>query len=282
MIRAQSVRVERGIQTVLHDISIEVRPGEVVAIVGPNGDGKSTFLGALSGDLVPTGGSVMIGGRDVQRMSMAERARCRAVLPQHSTLAFPFSVSDVVLLGRLPFNDGAISRRDRAIAADAMERSGVSHLRERLYTTLSGGERQRVQLARVLSQILGEEAKGERYLFLDEPTSSLDLAHQHSTLEVARTMADDGCGVIAILHDLNLAACYADRVAILLDGRIVTCGAPREVLTPSIIMTAFGVDVVIIEHPHRNVPVVISGTGGPLPGAEHEQSNHHINYQSIS
>jgi iron complex transport system ATP-binding protein len=214
-----------------------------------------------------------IGGRSIGEMSMAELARCRAVLPQQSTLAFPFAVREVVLLGRLPFNGGIAGRADMEIADDAMGRTGTLHLRERLYTTLSGGERQRVQLARVLAQTAGDGERGGRCLFLDEPTASLDLAHQHGTLAIARRMAADGCGVLAILHDLNLAAAYADRVAILHDGRIIVSGSPGDVLTPEVIARAFGIAASIIDHPDLDAPVVIAGGEARSRNRIHNQSH---------
>jgi iron complex transport system ATP-binding protein len=168
----------------------------------------------------------------------------------------------VALMGRLPHLKGAESARDYEIAHAALEAVEAEHLAERLYTTLSGGEKQRVQLARVLAQIWEArhdetDTDGARFLLLDEPTSNLDLAHQHSTLGVARRFAREGVGVLVILHDLNLAAQYADRILMLNDGRIAHAGSPREVLTRDAIHEVFGVEAIVTRHPSADCPLVV-------------------------
>jgi iron complex transport system ATP-binding protein len=254
----------------LEGVSLEVRRGEVVAIVGPNGAGKSTLRRALCGEVELSGGEVRMSGRTLAEWTALERARVRAVMPQESTLAFPFTAFEVALMGRLPHLRGAEGARDYEIAFLALEAVEARHLAERLYPTLSGGEKQRVQLARVLAQIWeptssderGGKGAGERerFLLLDEPTSNLDLAHQHSTLAVARRLAFEGVGVLVVLHDLNLAAQYGDRIVMLKDGGIAYTGRPHEVLTREAIREVFGVEAVVTAHPSVDCPLVV-----PIP-----------------
>lgn len=255
MIEAQGVTFAIGAKRLLDDVSVTVAPGEVVAVVGPNGAGKSTLRKILTGDLVPTSGEVFMGGRSLTAWSTKERARVRAVLPQDSTLNFPFVVSEVVLMGRTPHLRGAETARDYEIAAAALRAVESEHLTDRLYPTLSGGERQRIQFARVLAQIW--ESSEPRYLLLDEPTANLDLAHQHVTLQVVRRFVSEGLGALVILHDLNLAAQYADRVVMLREGRVAAVGTGSEVLTPTKIQQCFDLPVLVMPHPEADRVVVI-------------------------
>jgi iron complex transport system ATP-binding protein len=276
LIEARGIRVRVGRKELLEGVSLAVRPGEVVAVVGPNGAGKSTLRRALCGDVDLSGGEVLMCGRALAEWTALERARVRAVMPQDSALSFPFTVLEVALMGRLPHLRGAEGRRDYEVAYEALEAVEARHLAERLYPTLSGGEKQRVQLARVLAQIWesparsdrknesegehGHKRQGERFLLLDEPTSNLDLAHQHGTLAVARRFAREGVGVLVVLHDLNLAAQYGDRVLMLKGGRVAHCGRPREVLTRDTIREVFGVEAVVTDHPSADCPLVV-----PIP-----------------
>ena len=256
MISAINITVEIQSKKLLDDVSLEVRGGEVLIILGPNGAGKSTLRKVLCGDLLPTGGEVLMDGKQLNDWTLPERARARAVLPQDSSLNFPFSVSEVVLMGRAPHVNGAESPQDYEIARAALEAVDELKLEERIYPTLSGGERQRVQLARVLAQIW-EKTETQRYLLLDEPTSNLDIAHQHGTLKTARRFARDGVAVLVILHDLNLAAQYADKILLLKDGKITAFGIPEQVFTPETIKETFSVGVDIIKHPTLDCPLII-------------------------
>ncbi|WP_340119547.1 heme ABC transporter ATP-binding protein [Pelagibius sp. 7325] len=260
MLRADDIHVRFGAAEVLRGPSLAVAPGEVVAVLGPNGAGKSTLLAVLAGTLRPQQGEAALEGRALADWPPRALALRRAVLPQHSELAFGFPVLEVVLLGRSP-HAGASSRADDlAIAVACLAEAEVSHLAHRLYTTLSGGERQRVQLARVLAQIDFAQTDGgdrPRYLLLDEPTSSLDLAHQHATLKTARRAAQRGIGVLAILHDLNLAAMYADRLVVLSRGSLAAEGTPVDVLTEDLVRGTFDLPVHITRHPTRGCPQVV-------------------------
>ncbi|WP_263079403.1 heme ABC transporter ATP-binding protein [Endozoicomonas sp. Mp262] len=249
-----NVSVQAGNKTLLDSVSLTISTGEVVAILGPNGAGKSTLMKAITGDRKIVAGEVILNGR--KQWSQAEKALMMGVLPQSSSLSFPFTVEEVVLLGRIPC--ATDHQSNRIIARQALEKVDCLELRNRLYTTLSGGERQRVHMARVLCQIWDECPLGPRYLLLDEPTSTLDPAHQQQTLRVARAQADAGLGVLVILHDLNLAARYADRIIILQQGQLVAEGKPFEVLTPGIIEKVFNIQVSITEHPSQKCPLVVN------------------------
>ncbi len=248
-------------KTLIENINLTVTPGEVLAILGPNGAGKSTVFKVMAGEYRHFSGEMTINGQTYQSYSSNSRAKMIGVLPQSSELAFPFSVYEVVMLGRLPHSTG--SKKDREIAVAAMQQLDVLKLADALYPSLSGGEKQRVQLARVLCQIWQAPTANldaeHRYLLLDEPTSALDLSHQHQTLSLARELAARGMGVLCILHDLNLAAQYADKILMLSAGKIMNQGNVSEVLTSERIARLYGIDVTVIPHPNRNHPLVITG-----------------------
>lgn len=235
MYEMRSVSLARGGRTLLADAGLCLARGKVTVVVGPNGAGKSTLLKVLAGEMRPGSGTVLLDGDPLASLAPRSLARRRAVLPQHTEVAFAFRVAEVVGLGAAP------SPRRTAMVARLLERVDLAGFSERLYDSLSGGERQRVQLARVLAQLerLPREAPG--FLLLDEPTASLDLAHQLLVLEVARAHAVAGGGVLAILHDLNLAAMCADELVVLKAGRILAAGPPAEVMTSDLLRDAFGV-----------------------------------------
>jgi iron complex transport system ATP-binding protein len=254
MLTADNLLVKRGAQTVLQEVSVALQPGEVLGVLGPNGAGKSTLLGALNGELPLAGGSVRLDGRALDTWQGTERARRLAVLPQSSTLNFAFTVESVVGFGRLPHDSGR--QRDVEIIAAALAAADASHLSGRSYLALSGGERQRVHLARVLAQLWPGGA--QQILLLDEPTSALDPLHQHTTLQAVREFADRGAAVLVILHDLNLAARYCDRLLLLHEGRPHLQGTPEEVLQAEPLRTVFGLDVLVQRHPERGHPLIIA------------------------
>lgn len=257
MLEARNITVKIGSKTLIEDFSLQAAVGEVLAILGPNGAGKSTLIRALCGDLKPSHGEIWMDGRKLSDWPTLERARVRAVLPQHSALSFPFAVHEVVLMGREPHSNAFSTSMDHQIAHEALKAVEAQHLAYRKYTTLSGGERQRVHLARVLAQIWHPLASRSRYLLLDEPTSSLDLAYQHSTLSIARDFARGGVCVVVVLHDLNLAAQYADRILIMKNGRRFALGNPQSVLIPEILNAAFSVEVTLLPHPNLACPLIV-------------------------
>jgi len=238
-------------------VSLGIAAGTVTALVGPNGAGKSTLLAVASGERVPARGTVRLDGKPLAAYAPEALARRRAVLPQEAMLAFGFTGREVALLGRTPHPTSRAE--DERSALRALDAADVLHLAERRYTTCSGGEKQRLHLARVLAQLDGPDAS---LLLLDEPTAALDLAHQHRVLAAARRLAHArGLAVVAVLHDLNLAAQYADRIAVLDRGRLAAEGKPADVLTPDVLRAVFGVEVVVVPHPALACPLVV-----PLPG----------------
>jgi iron complex transport system ATP-binding protein len=268
MIRASQITVRRGGRMLLSEVGLEIRPGEVLVLLGPNGAGKSTLLRVLSGEWAPPIGEVTLRGRTLADWNRRELARVRALLPQESRLSFALPALEVALLGRYPHNGGRHGGCDLVIAKSALELTGTGHLAGRSYPTLSGGERARVQLARCLCQIW--DAPEGRCLLLDEPTANLDPAHQHAALAIARRFASEtGAAVAVVLHDLNLAAQYADRIAILERGRLAACGPPWEVLTASRLAGVFGIEVQVLRRPEGERPLIATAAAAPtLPGQD--------------
>ena len=269
MLALDAVHVHVGAAVLLDGVSLDVRPGEVTVVVGPNGAGKSTLLKVAAGERAPTRGAVTLDGTPLDRHAPEALARRRAVLPQQSALGFSFSAFEVALLGRTPHARRSTRAADEAATHGALEKAGVAAFAERRYPTLSGGEQQRVHLARALAQLDGADAPA--YLLLDEPTASLDLTHQHGVLRLARALAAGGTGVLAVLHDLNLAAQYADRLVVLRRGRVLAEGPPSDVLAPALVEAAFDVPVVVLPHPCLACPLVVPVPGVPasrLPGGD--------------
>ena len=254
MLSVEDLAVERGGATVLTGIDLALRPGEVLGVLGPNGAGKSTLLGALSGELAPARGEVWLDRRRLSDWPGSERARRLAVLPQSSTLNFAFRVDQVVAMGRLPHASGRLC--DEQIVRAALQAADALHLAERSYLALSGGERQRVHLARVLAQLWPGGAG--QVLLLDEPTSMLDPLHQHTTLQAVRAFAEQGAAVLVILHDLNLAARYCDRLLLLERGRPHALGSPEQVLQAEPLQAVFGLQVLVQRHPERGHPLIVA------------------------
>lgn len=245
--------------SLLRNVSIDVEPGRVTAIVGPNGAGKTSLLRLLCGEHKPSSGQVLLNHRPLQQWPLLEKAQVLSILPQSSDLSFPFTAREVVALGRTPHDTGVL--RDREIIAAALNLVDCSYLDQRAYTQMSGGEKQRVQLARVLGQIweppAGELSGMDRYLILDEPTSAFDLSHQRDMLKIMRNLADQGIGILVVLHDLNLAARCADQMVVLSQGEVVVAAEPEQVLTPAILQDVFGVEAEISVHPVSGRPLVI-------------------------
>lgn len=247
MLELREVSVQLGRRRVLHEVSLCVRPGELLAICGANGAGKSTLLKAVLGEL-PATGVARLNGIDLAKARPAALARVRAVLPQDSDVAFGFTLGEVVSMGR---EAGDFANRpdvdSLALAAVGLHGRDADDIR-----SLSGGERQRGHLARALAQVWEPVGRhGPRWLMLDEPVASLDLGHQLHVMRLARSYADAGGGVIAIMHDLNLSAMFADRMAFLINGRLAASGDPAEVMQPDLLEAAYGCRITLNRVPQK-------------------------------
>lgn len=257
MIRLENVSVALGGRTIVAGIGFEAKPGEVTVVVGPNGSGKTTLMKAMSGETA-YGGSIVLNGQEISDMRSVDQAALRAVLPQATTLSFPFTVREIVNLGIVSGRSGVESGRHQQLAERALAAVDLRGFAGRFYQELSGGEQQRVQLARVLCQVWEPVLDGRpRYLFLDEPVSSLDIKHQLAIMETARTYAEGGGGVLAILHDLNLASMYADRIIVLARGHMVAAGSPEQVIRDDVISTAFECQLSVGKTPPGGTPFIL-------------------------
>ena len=237
---------------VVHEVSLRVEAGEMLALIGPNGAGKSTLLRVAAGVVRPSSGGVRVDGDDLATLPAKERARRVAVVPQDAPLPSRLLVREMVGLGRTPYVRLLLGHtaRDRQAVEGALAAVAIHELADRRVDELSGGERQRVILARALAQ-------EPRLLLLDEPTANLDLHHQVAMLELVRELTrEQGLAVVAAVHDLQLAALFCDRVILLNQGRVVSQGSPETVLTPSLLLEAFGQRVALSPHPTHGVPLV--------------------------
>ncbi|WP_394814894.1 heme ABC transporter ATP-binding protein [Streptomyces millisiae] len=247
---AVSLGVDLGGRAVLTGVDLTVRAGELLALVGPNGAGKSTLLAALAADLPPAAGTLTIAGRPPGAWGARGLALRRALLPQSATLAFPFTVAEVVRMGRAPWAGTPAEDEDEAAVAEAMAATEVTPFAARPFSALSGGERARVALARVLAQ-------RAPLLLLDEPTAALDLRHQELVLGVCRARAAAGDAVVVVLHDLGLAAAHADRAAVLHGGRVAADGPPEAVFTEESLSRVYQHPVEVLPHPETGVRLVV-------------------------
>ena len=259
MLSVEGLQCLAGGKPVIQGITTGFDPGMLHVIVGPNGSGKSTFLKAFSGEWPVASGNIFYDGRPLSQLTRTALSRRRAVMSQLPELHFPLRVDDIVMMGRYPHFSFRPSRHDTAICRAAMERLSILPLAARDYLTLSGGERQRVQFARALTQIWDAPEEGCRYLFLDEPVSSLDIRYQHQLMQQVRMLVKERIVLVAILHDLNLALQYADRILFLKDGRVAAEGPAAEIVRPELIREVFGVEAHVLQNPFGEQPVIVYG-----------------------
>jgi iron complex transport system ATP-binding protein len=259
MLRASNITFRVGNKPLISDISVSFAPAQLHLLIGPNGAGKSTLVKVLARLLHPQTGTVEYDGVDAGNASEAELAKRRAVLSQAVEVAFPLTVREVVMMGRYPHFGGRPGSIDEQIVDEVMQHFDVTEFSERDYQTLSGGERQRVNFARVLAQLWRDDAAdhSSRYLFLDEPLTFLDIRHQIDFLKKIRTFTNAPDVVtVGVVHDLNLAARFADQIVLLNDGRVAAAGTPAEVLTAERIEAVFAVRPTFIPSQHSGVHLV--------------------------
>jgi iron complex transport system ATP-binding protein len=260
MLEAKNITFRVGDRPLISDVSATFEAGKLNLIIGPNGAGKSTLIKVLARSLRPQVGSVVYDGADIAKAAESDLAKRRAVLSQAIDVAFPLSVREVVMMGRYPHFGTRPGPVDEGIADDVIELFEVQEFVERDYLTLSGGERQRVNFARVLAQLWPDphsESAGSRYLFLDEPLTFLDIHHQISFMKKIHDFAGDPQAVtVGVVHDLNLAARFADKLVLLDQGRVVATGTPDEVLTAERIRAVFGVEPTFVPLPQTGIHLV--------------------------
>jgi len=253
MLHIKNLKVMYGEKPALRDVSLAVAPGDIMALIGPNGAGKTSLIRAVSGTVQPASGMITVDGQKVEHLSPAQRARLMAVVPQARQLGGAYTVRQAVMMGRTAYMGwlGRESKGDEEAVERALEHACLSHLTQRHIANLSGGEQQRVLLARALAQ----ETK---VLLLDEPTNHLDLRHQVDFLKLLEKLVRENCiAVMMAMHDLNLVAGIADRVALLVEGRIMAQGSPEYVLNEEILLSAYQVEVRTWADPESGQRVIL-------------------------
>jgi iron complex transport system ATP-binding protein len=269
MLEIRDLALFYGERAALRDVSLSLARGELLGVVGPNASGKSSLIRAITNVVTPQRGEIRLDGSLVRRLSRRELSLRVAVVPQNPTLPEAFTTLEVVLMGRTPHLGLLQSERraDWAAVRRALEQTDVFELADRRIGELSGGERQRVVVARALAQ----EAP---LLLLDEPTAHLDVGHQATVLELLQRLCRDdgadGCpkAVLAVVHDLTLAAQYCDRLAMLSEGRLVALGSPQDVLSPQVLASVYRTQVSVFPHPLTGRPVVTPAANGAAPGGQ--------------
>jgi iron complex transport system ATP-binding protein len=260
-----NLSVKIGDKRILNKLSFECSAGEITAIIGENGAGKSTLINCLSGTS-KFEGNITLNGSPIQELSLSKLAQHRAVLPQNTSMNFPLNVGEVV---RLALSLSRTSSEEQnQIIQNCLRLVDAEKFFHRNYLHLSGGEKQRVQIARVLAQLQAYKIDGNQFLFLDEPTSALDLKHQYSTLRLLQNLCKqqtpNSIGVLLIVHDLNLASLYCDKILLLKDGDLVSHDVPQKVFNTETVTKTFGIDVKVQAHPDIDKPYLIPRLNKPL------------------
>lgn len=264
MLSAMDLSLKIDGKLLVDTVSLRVKPGELVALIGPNGAGKTCLIKLLSGDLSPTGGSVELMGKPLPQYSIRDLARRRSVMPQAAALNFPFTAAQVVLFGRNPHIERhGETLDDHKIVADALRDTEMEDFGDRNYLTLSGGEKARINLARVLAQ-------RAPVVLLDEPISHVDPRHQHRILRLAKSLTKGGASVVVVLHDLNLAATYADRIGLMHHSKLRAFGTPDEVLTRELLEDIFQVGFRRMDLPEHDHPLLMIVPDDPMPAPSYQ------------
>jgi len=257
MLNVTGLHYKIGNKSILKDLNIDFNPGEFNIILGPNGSGKSTFLKVISGALEGYTGTVFYSGQDLKKIPTKILATQRAVMTQQPELTFPLSVNEVIMMGRYPhfnFNPG---EKDFRICNEVTQLLSLNNFKDRNYLTLSGGEKQRVHFARLLVQVWEKPESGYRYLFLDEPLTSLDINYQQEFLQLIRTLMNKDTVLIAVLHDINLAIQFGEKLFFIKDGQMVASGQPSSLVTEFLIEDIFAVKSRIIQNPLTGLPLMV-------------------------
>ncbi len=251
-IKAKSIFWEVDNKRIIKDISLEISLGEVVSIIGPNGAGKSSFLNVLSGDIKPTSGSVSFDEINLKDISIQERSFMRSVMSQSQQIVYDFSVKEIIEMGWLDRGIASYSGNFKEAVMKVASECSVHNLLEQKFNTLSGGEQRRVHFARTLIQLWRpSNSHDPRYMFLDEPTANLDILHEQNLMKLVRSKAMEGIGILLILHDLNLAAKYSDKLVIFKNGSLIKSGSPEEVLQSKVLTEVYGLDMEVAKDPLR-------------------------------
>jgi iron complex transport system ATP-binding protein len=257
MLKAENVSYKIGSTTILENISATFLPNQFNVILGPNGSGKSSFLKICSAEINSFSGNVFYDSINVKQASKEKLAKYRAVMSQQPELSFSLMVEEVVMMGRYPHFNFSPTKNDFAICEEVMAKMKLDSFVDRNYLTLSGGEKQRVQFARVLTQIWETPSSGNRFLFLDEPLNNLDIKYQQEFLEIAKIFSTKNTTLIAVLHDINLAIQYADKLFFFKQGFIAASGKPNDIINSYLIKDIFDIDATVITNPLDNKPLVL-------------------------
>ena len=253
-VRCESIDINLNKREILKNISIEVKEKEILSIIGPNGAGKSTLLKSLAGDINPTNGNIFYDGININQIDIQERAFTRSVMSQLQPIAFDFSVKEIVEMGWIDRGESKYADQFDDAVQEVILKCGVKDLIDRNFNTLSGGEQRRIHFARTLLQLWRPSNSSDpKYLFLDEPTANLDLTYEIKLLNIVKDVAQEGAGVILVLHDLNLAAKFSDKVAILKGGLLIDIGLPKDILKSTLLSDVYEIKVEV-----KNDPLLIT------------------------
>ena len=248
----ESVSLKLDNRQILKDVSLEINEGEIVSVIGPNGAGKSTLLNVLTGDINPDSGEISYDNKQLNQISIQERAFTRSVMSQMQTLVFNFSVKDVIEMGWLQRGNSDFSNNFSMAFENVTKECNVHNLIHRKFNSLSGGEQRRVHFARTLLQLWRpSESNDPRYLLLDEPTANLDLSSEMLLMNILKKRASLNVGILVILHDLNLASHFADKIAIIKDGEIMAFGEPEKIMEDAFLTSIYDVPIKVKHGPLR-------------------------------
>lgn len=257
MLKARQIDYKHKEFFILNDVNVSLNYGEFLAIVGPNGAGKSSLLSILANEVKNRKQKILFKDKDIADWDVRELSLHKAKFSQHNSNEIPLQVKDVVMMGRYPYFDSQPKQEDLEAMNKLMYETDVYHLKERDYNTLSGGEKQRVHLSRVMAQL--ENEIEQKLVFLDEPLNNLDVKHQYKALEIIKKFTNNANSAIVVLHDLNLAAQFADKILLMKGGKVSAYGTPEEVFTSDNISQAYNFPCTICAHPVNANPMIIFG-----------------------